>query len=119
MRTLFLGLATVSAIIATPALAQSQWSGGGGSSSGHHHHDGRDDGFPDFRSGAPRLSGDTVAVTEYYGGQWAAYNNQSWRSDSFNDWWHDRPDRAYPRWIQHNQNCTVDRMWWSGSGWHC
>ena len=121
MRTLLLGLAALSAIVATPALAQSQWNGGGGSSSGHRHHDGRDqhDGFPDFRSGTPRLSGDTVAVTEYYGGQWAAYNNQSWRSDSYNDWWHDRPDRAYPRWVQHNQNCTVDRMWWSGSGWHC
>ena len=50
---------------------------------------------------------------------WALYNNRSWDSDSYNDWWHDRPDRAYPRWIQHNQNCTPDRMWWSGSGWHC
>lgn len=45
--------------------------------------------------------------------------NRSWDSDSFNDWWNDRPDRAYPRWIYHNQNCTPDRMWWSGSGWHC
>jgi hypothetical protein len=45
--------------------------------------------------------------------------NRDWDSDSFNDWWHDRPDRAYPRWISHNDNCTPDRMWWSGSGWHC
>lgn len=45
--------------------------------------------------------------------------NRSWDSDSFNDWWNDRPDRAYPRWIYHNQNCTPDRTWWSGSGWHC
>lgn len=45
--------------------------------------------------------------------------NRSWDPDSFNDWWNDRPDRAYPRWIYHNQNCTPDRMWWSGSGWHC
>jgi hypothetical protein len=42
-----------------------------------------------------------------------------WDPDCFNDWWNVRPDRAYPRWIFHNQNCTPDRMWWSGSGWHC
>jgi hypothetical protein len=54
-----------------------------------------------------------------YGGEWALYNNRSWEADSYNDWWHDRPDRAYPRWVQQNANCTPDRMWWSGSGWHC
>lgn len=40
-----------------------------------------------------------------------------WRSGGFNDWWHDRPDRAFPRWVGTNQNC--ERMWWSGSGWRC
>lgn len=55
----------------------------------------------------------------YADGEWALYNNRSWDSDSYNDWWHDRPDRAFPRWVRHNQNCTPDRMWWSGSGWHC
>lgn len=45
--------------------------------------------------------------------------NRSWGSDSFNDWWHDRPDRAYPRWVWHNHDCTADRMWWSGAGWRC
>lgn len=55
----------------------------------------------------------------YYGGEWALSDNRAWRPDSFNDWWHDRPDRAFPRWVQNNQNCTADRMWWSGSGWHC
>ncbi len=59
------------------------------------------------------------AFTDWYGGEWALYNNRSWEPDSYNDWWHDRPDRAFPRWVQHNQNCTEDRMWWSGSGWHC
>ncbi|HEV2595436.1 MAG TPA: hypothetical protein VGU01_09590, partial [Sphingomicrobium sp.] len=43
--------------------------------------------------------------------------DRSWNSDSFNDWWHDRPDRAYPRWVWHNHDCTADRMWWSGAGW--
>jgi hypothetical protein len=48
---------------------------------------------------------------------WALYNNRTFESDSYNDWWHDRPDRAYPRWIRNNQNCQ--RMWWGGEGWRC
>jgi hypothetical protein len=58
----------------------------------------------------------------YADGSWALYNNRSWEPDSYNDWWHDRPDRAYPRWVQEQRmrgTCTPDRMWWSGSGWHC
>lgn len=45
--------------------------------------------------------------------------DRSWDSDSFNDWWHDRPDRAYPRWVWHNRHCSEDRMWSSGAGWRC
>jgi hypothetical protein len=55
-------------------------------------------------------------------GPWAYSDqdiNESWRSDSYNDWWHDRPDRAFPRWVRHNRNCEPERMWWSGEGWHC
>ena len=58
----------------------------------------------------------------YSDGDWARYNNRSWESDSYNDWWHDRPDRAYPRWVQQQRtqaSCEPDRMWWSGTGWHC
>jgi len=58
----------------------------------------------------------------YADGQWALYNNHSWDADSYNDWWNDRPDRAYPRWVQDQRargTCDPDRMWWSGSGWHC
>ncbi|MGH6784898.1 MAG: hypothetical protein ACREBP_09785 [Sphingomicrobium sp.] len=40
-----------------------------------------------------------------------------WRPNSFNDWWHERPHRAYPRWVADNQNC--DRRWWSGGVWRC
>jgi hypothetical protein len=54
---------------------------------------------------------------EYYDANYDI--NRSWKSDSFNDWWHDRPDRAYPRWVWHNHDCTVDRLWWSGAGWRC
>ena len=58
----------------------------------------------------------------YDDGQWALYNNRSWEPDSYNDWWNDRPDRAYPRWVQEQRRsgtCDPDRIWWSGSGWHC
>jgi hypothetical protein len=58
----------------------------------------------------------------YADGSWALYNNRSWEPNSYNDWWHDRPDRAYPRWVTEQRmrgTCDPDRMWWSGSGWHC
>ena len=51
-------------------------------------------------------------VMDWYGGEWALYNNRSWEPDSYNDWWHDHPERAYPRWMSRNQNCA--RRWYSG-----
>jgi hypothetical protein len=51
------------------------------------------------------------------GGEWALYNNRSWESDSYNDWWHDQPWRSYPRWVSKNEDCQ--RQWWSGGGWRC
>ncbi len=39
------------------------------------------------------------------------------RSDGFNDWWHDRPDRALPRWVRANGDC--ERRYWMGGGWRC
>lgn len=60
---------------------------------------------------------DGAVVMGYYGGEWALYNNRTFEPDSYNDWWHDRPDRAYPRWMQSNQDCA--RMWWGGGGWRC
>jgi hypothetical protein len=67
-------------------------------------------------------SGCDVGGWIYDSSQWALYNNRSWEPDSYNDWWHDRPDRAFPRWVQEQRargTCDPDRMWWSGSGWHC
>jgi hypothetical protein len=58
----------------------------------------------------------------YADGEWALYNNRVFDPDSYNDWWNDRPDRAFPRWVQEQHargTCDPDRMWWSGSGWHC
>jgi hypothetical protein len=52
----------------------------------------------------------------------SSYEDRDWRPDTGNDWWNERPDRAYPRWVQEQQargTCEPDRMWWSGSGWHC
>ena len=65
--------------------------------------------------------GDVITYSYYDSDGWALYNNRSWEPDSFNDWWHDRPDRAYPRWVQEQRGgmCEPDRMWWSGSGWRC
>ena len=40
-----------------------------------------------------------------------------WRPSSFNDWWHERPNRSFPRWMQNNQNC--ERQWWGGGTWRC
>ncbi|WP_205479224.1 hypothetical protein [Sphingomonas arenae] len=48
---------------------------------------------------------------------WALYNNRTFAPDSFNDWWHDRPDRSMPRWLSDNQRC--ERVWSSGAGWRC
>ena len=48
--------------------------------------------------------------------------NRSFDPDKWNDWWHERPSRAYPRWVQDAHargTCEPERMWWSGSGWHC
>ena len=54
---------------------------------------------------------------DWYGGEWALYNNRSWDPDSYNDWWHDRPERAYPRWMTRNQDCA--RRWYSGDTLTC
>lgn len=56
-------------------------------------------------------------VMDVYGGEWALYNNRTWESDSYNDWWHDRPDRAYPAWMRHNEGCQ--RMWFAGDTLRC
>ena len=74
---------------------------------------GRHDGG--FR-GASACGGGGV-FADWYGGEWAYYNNRSWESDSYNDWWHDRPDRAYPAWMRHNENC--DRRWFAGDTLRC
>jgi len=55
----------------------------------------------------------------YAGYGYVAYNdysdfdgNRSFDESKWNDWWHNRPDRAYPRWMSRNHDCT--RPWYSG-----
>ena len=38
--------------------------------------------------------------------------NRSFDPHKWNDWWHERPERAYPRWLSRNQDCA--RRWYSG-----
>jgi hypothetical protein len=75
-----------------------------GDGDGHHrrHRDGR---------------GRDVFVTYWNSGEWALYNNRGWEPESYNDWWHARPERNTPRWVHSNQGCQ--RQYWSGGGWRC
>ena len=41
----------------------------------------------------------------------------AWRANSYNDWWHERPWRSYPRWVHNNSNC--EREWQGGGVWRC
>ena len=38
--------------------------------------------------------------------------NRSFDPDRWNDWWHERPERAFPRWLSRNQDCA--RPWYRG-----
>jgi hypothetical protein len=131
MKYVLLATATLVAAAAfstAPAQAQSSASAafvgvnsGGGSVRIHRGYGGdRHDGWrrPDGRDHRDgRFDDDAAIGTWVDGGEWALYNNRSWEPDSYNDWWHDRPDRAFPRWVQNKQLC--ERQWWSGGGWRC
>ena len=126
MKNVLLATAAVLAAAAVPAMpAQAQSSSSAafvGVSNGHggagvRVHRGFRSDFTRRDRRDRRFDDDAQIGTWVDGGEWALYNNRSWAPDSYNDWWHDRPDRAYPRWMLSNQNC--ERKWWSGSGWKC
>jgi hypothetical protein len=78
----------------------------------------------DHRGRDHRGRGNTVVLGGFgYSPDWAYYNNRSFAPDSFNDWWHDRPDRSLPRWIGQNgwvgQNGGCERPYSTGAGWRC
>lgn len=67
------------------------------------------DGSRDHRRNRGR--GDILYVDRDYQGDTA------WRSDGFNDWWHDQPSRSFPRWMQNNERC--ERKWWGADQLRC
>jgi len=85
------------------------------------HHGGRHDRGDDDRRGFPRFADGSSDDRRFRGDTYFPYRDYQgdtlWRPEGFNDWWHDRPDRAFPRWVSGNARC--ERMWWSGGGWRC
>lgn len=116
MRTLLLAIAALTIAAPVPAAAQSgtslQFSARSGS--GHHGSGFGDHRGSDRRDGRRHRGGDSVV---YYDDYREYQGDSAWKSDSFNDWWHDRPDRAYPRWVTNNQNC--ERKWFAGDTLRC
>jgi hypothetical protein len=119
MRAVLLGFGASLAATTLPAVpaeavqasaGQPAASFGGGFATGRDHRDGRRH-HRDFRHRNFGGFDGVIAYDRDYQGDTA------WRSNGFNDWWHNRPDRSYPRWVQDNQSC--ERKWWSGSGWRC
>lgn len=114
MRALLLGLAAIGAVgSSAPAPAQESSAAAFAGVPAVNVHRGVSGDRFDRRDGRRfRRGGDSLLVLDrdYQG-------DTLWRPDSFNDWWHDRPDRSMPRWVRNNQNC--ERMWWSGGGWRC
>ena len=67
-------------------------------------------------TGATGAASDVIFVSDY--GDYDDYDpDRAFRPNGYNDWWHDRPDRAYPAWVARNTKCQ--RTWWSGEGWRC
>ena len=118
MRVL-LGLAASAAIaLVSPAQAQTFGTATFGASNANpwvttlprvHRHHGEDGHMRGDHHGGPAL-----AYGYGYGyGEYSDFDgNRGFDPDKWNDWWHDRPDRAYPRWMSRNADCT--RRWFSG-----
>jgi hypothetical protein len=108
MRALFLAMTAIAAVLpATSANAEPTGFTGISVGGGGSHHGRRGE----FRRG--HRGNDVVFYDNYREYQ----GDTAWKSDSFNDWWHDRPDRAYPRWMAANKNC--ERTYWVGGTWRC
>ena len=128
MRTLSIAIAVsgVALLTATPAQAQ-RWSDPGFVAAanvkvhrnGPHHRSGTFVGRHDDRRFDRRRRGDVDVAYGWYGGEWALYNNRSWEAESYNDWWHERPDRAYPRWVMQNRRECDRGQWYSGDTLRC
>ena len=89
--------------------------GGPGRFGGDFRDDFRRDDHDGDRDGHDRRRHRGFDTIVYLDREWQG--DTAWRAESFNDWWHERPNRAFPRWVQGNQGC--ERLWWSGGGWRC
>lgn len=114
MRTLLLAIATLAVAVPAPVAAQSAQGTQFSFRSGSGHHGGFGNGGFDRRDGRRHRGGDSIV---YYDDYREYQGDSAWKSDSFNDWWHDRPDRAYPRWVTANQNC--ERKWYAADTLRC
>jgi hypothetical protein len=115
MRALLFSIAALAIAAPAPGQAQDASAMSFSARSGSSHHGGfdRHDGRRHDRR-RHRDRDDDVLFYDYYRDY---QGDTAWRSDSFNDWWHDRPDRAYPRWVGNNQNC--ERKWFAGDTLRC
>ena len=123
MRGALLGLAALAAV-AIPAVPAAADPGPAASltvESGVSVHRGFDRGHGDFgrdhrgfRHHRRRGRGNDGTVF-VYDRDWQG--DSAWLANSYNDWWHERPERSFPRWMANNDNCR--RLWWSGGGWRC
>lgn len=68
----------------------------------------------DFRDDRRNRRGSDNGI--YYGDR-EYQGDTAWRAQGFNDWWHERPWRSYPRWISTNSSC--ERKYWAGGEWRC
>src|SRR5687767_2161206 len=107
MRVALLGVSAALAAIALSAPAQAQSFAGPGVQS----HNGSGSSFSDEWQDRDDDRRDRRRRGDVFIGDWPRQGNSAWKSDSFNDWWHDQPHRSYPRWISSNQNC--ERLWQS------
>ena len=113
MRALFGFAALAAAALVSPAQAQS--SGPSSVAVSHVGHSGTMSGRPGgHHDGMVRVHRGFAGAYGYsaYDGYGDFDGNRSFDPDKWNDWWHDRPDRAYPRWLTRNQDCA--RPWFSG-----
>ena len=123
MHRALLGMAAMAAFATiTPAQGQSVFAAGFSASAAHKGFNSSGRGFTgrfggsDFRNCAGQHCrhirvGEGFAYSGY--NDYGDYDgNRSFDPDKWNDWWHDRPERAFPRWMSRNQDCA--RPWYSG-----
>lgn len=122
MRALLLGAAAPFAVLAlAPAQAQpaahpvAQINSEGRNWEGRDGRHGRDGAWHNRRRGP------AVVIAGPWGWQESRDfdGNRSFDADRWNDWWHERTNRSYPRWVQEAPPVDCDRLWWGGGAWRC